>query len=176
MMAQDVTFGLKGGVNFSNVSKEDFDGESRTSFHIGGVMEALYGDKIALQPEIIYSQQGFTYQENGIERSLKFSYINVPVMVKYYVVKGIAIEAGPQIGFRNTAKIITTVNGEQAKQNIKRGLRGNDLSLNLGMGFKMTNGLNFNARYCYGLTNISVLQTDEKFKNRVLQLSVGYLF
>lgn len=176
LKAQDVRFGLKGGVNFAKASQGDIDNQSVTSFHIGGVMEALYANKIALQPEIIYSEQGFNYTEANMERALKLSYINVPVMLKYYPWQELFIEAGPQIGFLNTARLTTTTEGIVKTRSIKEGLRSNDLSLNLGFGFQLKNGWNINARYCYGLTNITDRLTDDKFKNRVIQVSLGYFF
>jgi hypothetical protein len=176
LMAQDVSFGLKGGINFSNASRVDIESKSVTSFHIGGVMEALYNDKIAIQPEIVYSAQGFTYSEDSEMRNITLAYINVPIMVKYYLTKGFAIEAGPQIGFLNSAKLKSTRNGENTELDIKDGLRSNDLCFNIGIGLLLDNGLNFNARYCYGITNIANRLTDEKFKNRVVQLSIGYMF
>ena len=171
-----LAFGLKAGVNIANVSQGGITTQSITSFHIGGVMEALYNDKIAIQPEIIYSVQGFDYMENGIERKFDLSYVNVPVMIKYYIFKGITIEAGPQIGFLNTAKLTMKTNDDSDTRDIKDGLRPNDLSFNLGFGFQMNSGLNFNARYSYGLTNIANRLADEKYKNRVIQFSVGYFF
>ncbi len=65
IMAQDVSFGVKGGVNFSNASQEDFTTSAITTFHLGVVMEAHYTEKIALQPEILYSFQGFDYGDDG---------------------------------------------------------------------------------------------------------------
>ena len=176
MMAQDIRFGLKGGFNISNISKSDLNGEPVTSLQMGGMMEALYSETIALQPEIIFSLQGFDYMENGIQRHFKTTYINVPIMVKYFVFKGISLEGGPQVGFLNTAKLTIDNPNDSETINIKQGLRSNDLSLNLGIGFQFSNGLNFGARYNYGLTNIVGRLSDDRFKNRVLQCSIGYFF
>lgn len=176
MMAQDIRFGLKGGFNISNISKSDLNGEPVTSLQMGGMMEALYSETIALQPEIIFSLQGFDYMENGIQRHFKTTYINVPIMVKYFVFKGISLEGGPQVGFLNTAKLTIDNPNDSETIDIKQGLRSNDLSLNLGIGFQLSNGLNFGARYNYGLTNIVGRLSNDRFKNRVLQCSIGYFF
>lgn len=176
MKAQEVSFGLKGGVNYSSGSKGDFDNQSITSFHIGGMMEALYDNNFAIQPEIIFSNQGFDFIENGNESNIKLTYINIPIMIKYYIFNGIAVEAGPQIGYLNSAEFNTNSTEGSESTDIKGGLKDNDLSFNAGIGFQLNNGLNFNARYCYGLTNIVNQLSDLQFKNRVLQLSVGYFF
>ena len=176
MKGQEVRFGLKGGMSYSNGSKGDYDSQTITSFHVGGIMEALYDNNIAIQPEIVFSNQGFSYIDEDIDSNLKLTYINIPIMIKYYLFKGISIEAGPQIGYLNTAKLETKSNEGSESQNVKEGLRDNDLSLNLGFGLQLKNGFNLNARYCYGLTNIINQLSDQQFKNRVFQLSVGYFF
>lgn len=51
-----------------------------------------------------------------------------------------------------------------------------DFGLNIGAGYQLENGLLFNARYCYGLSNIVKDAGDEWYKNNVFQFSVGYKF
>lgn len=174
--AQEVRFGVRGGLSLSNIPEINASTNARTSFHLGGVMEALYDDKIAIQPEIIFSQQGFDYAQDGVERVFKLSYVHVPVMIKYYVSKNVYVESGPQIGFLYSAELNTTVDGEQMDIDIKEGMRSNDLSLNVGLGFQVKKHLNLTARYCYGLTNVVDRLPHKKFKNRIFQVSVGYFF
>lgn len=174
--AQDVRFGVKGGVNYSNVVSDKLDNEPLTSFHLGGVMEALFTEKIALQTEILYSEQGFKTKGVNHQNTYKFSYINVPVMVKYFVTKGFILEAGPQIGFLNSAKFITESDGNSSKTDIKEALRSNDFCLNFGVGYQLSNGWNIGARYNWGISNITKEQLNQHLKNRVLQVSIGYLF
>ncbi|MFI1771586.1 hypothetical protein [Thalassobellus citreus] len=50
-----------------------------------------------------------------------------------------------------------------------------DFGVNFGIVYKLDNGLNFNARYNWGLTNITV-EHDITKNNSVFQLSVGYFF
>ncbi|MCK7590435.1 PorT family protein [Subsaxibacter sp. CAU 1640] len=176
MNSQDVRFGFKAGINISNSSEIETSTNSRTSFHVGGMMEALYENNFAIQPEIIYSQQGFDYILDGSERIFKFSYIHVPVMIKYYASNSIYVEAGPQIGYLNTARLETVIEGENKDIDIKEGMRSNDLSLNIGVGILFKNGINLNARYSYGLTNVVSGLPHDKFKNRIIQMSIGYLF
>jgi hypothetical protein len=176
LKAQDVTFGIKSGVTLSNVSTDFSQKGSLTSFHLGGFMEALYSEKIAVQPEILYSEQGFKFGDGDSNTTFKLSYINVPVMIKYYVVKDLYVEAGPQIGFLNTAKLILEQNENTTTQNVKDALRNNDLSLSFGAGFNIKNQFNIGARYNLGLTNFLNKELYPNLKNRVLQFSVGYMF
>lgn len=174
--AQDVRYGFKGGVNLSNVASDDLDHETLTSFHIGAVLEALFNEKIALQPEILYSKQGFKTSDFSEELTYKLAYITIPVMVKYYVTEGLIVEAGPQMGFLHTAKIISESDGNSDAEDIKEGLRSNDFCFNFGLGYQLENGWSLGARYNWGISNIVREQLNQNFKNRVVQLSIGYLF
>ena len=177
IMAQDVIFGVKGGVNFSNVSQEDLSTSAITAFHLGVVMEGRYTEKIALQTEILYSFQGFDYiDEQNIDSESRLSYVTVPVMFKYYVVERLSIEAGPQIGFLSTAKIKRETPEGSKTMDVKDGLRYGDLSFNMGVSFYLSDSFNLHARYCHGLTNVVNRLANDNFKNRVLQVSIGYFF
>ncbi|WP_456314955.1 outer membrane beta-barrel protein [Pseudomonas shirazensis] len=61
MNAQETRFGVKGGLNLSNIVGGDVDGtKSLVGFHVGGLAEIKITDKFAIQPELLYSAQGFT--------------------------------------------------------------------------------------------------------------------
>ncbi len=59
-------------------------------------------------------------------------------------------------------------------------MKGTDFGVNLGLGYKMENGLNFGARYNLGLSdNLDVDDFEAEgaeYKNSVIQISVGYFF
>lgn len=176
MQAQEVRFGLKAGVNIANVHDTNLNPSSITSFHVGGIMEAQYSEKFALQPEIVFSLQGFDSETEGSKENYKFSYIAIPVMFKYFVVKGVVLEAGPQIGYLNTAKL-ERQNGESIEEiDIKDAIRDNDFGLNFGIGFQTKSGWSIGGRYNLGLTNLVRKELDRDFKSSILQISLGYLF
>lgn len=164
--AQEIKFGVKGGLNFASVSGDNTkDIDVVTSFNFGVLSEIPISDKFSFQPEIMYSGQGYSFNDNTIA----LSYLNIPLMGKYYVAKGLSVEAGPQIGFLLAAK--------NEKTNVKDSFNTFDFGVNLGLGYKLENGLNFGVRYNLGLTDINNLDTSSsKNRNGVLQLSVGYFF
>ena len=165
--AQEVTFGVKAGVNLASIAGDDTDGvSSLTSFHIGGVAEISFSDKFSFQPELLYSAQGYSYDSFDV----KLDYINIPLLAKYYVAEGFSIEAGPQVGFLMSAKA--------EDEDVKDFVSGIDFGLGIGVGYKMDSGLNFAARYNLGLSNINDGEGSDDFKNQnnVIQLSVGYMF
>jgi len=167
--AQNVKFGVKGGVNFANLGG-DADGSSFTGFNVGSLAEIKLLDKFAIQPEILYSLQGSDFSENGFDDKLKISYLNIPVMAKYYVIKKLSVEAGPQIGFLLSAK----EDGEDVKDDFK----SLDFGFNFGVGYDITESFFAGVRYNLGLLNIADNVNGDNFKtnNNVFSISVGYKF
>lgn len=164
--AQKIKWGAKGGLNFASVKGDHaIDKETVTSFNWGILSEIPVSTPFSLQPELMYSGQGYSFKGHTIA----LSYLNIPLMGKYYLVKGWSVEAGPQIGFLFSAKDDAT--------DVKDSFKKFDFGVNLGLGYKFDNGLNFGVRYNLGLTDINnVHSLADKMKNEVLQLSVGYFF
>ncbi len=193
--AQEIKFGAKAGLNLSSVGGDETDDvESRTGFHVGGVAEIMISDKFAFQPELVYSAQGakseFSESGNGFsfteESELKLTYLNIPLLAKYYVADGFSIEAGPQIGILLSADaeftetetfggVTETFSGED---DVKDDISSIDFGVGVGLGYKMESGLNFALRYNLGLSNINDFEGSDDFKqqNNVIQVSVGYFF
>lgn len=170
--AQDVKFGAKVALNVSNISGDDTgDLKSLIGGQFGGFAEIGISDKFAIQPELMYSMQGAKY--DGGKTNL--SYLNVPVMAKYFVAEGFSLEAGPQIGFLLSAK--DKEDGEDSVD-MKDELESIDFGVNFGAGYDFTENLSAGLRYNLGLTNIvkNVPGEDFKITNNVFSVSLGYKF
>tara|TARA_B110000967_G_scaffold42530_1_gene42524 strand:- start:125 stop:691 length:567 start_codon:yes stop_codon:yes gene_type:complete len=170
--AQDITFGAKAGVNLANADAGDFDTDAVTSFHIGVTAELPISDKFSVQPELLYSIQGAASVSDP-DTTINTDFINLPIMAKYYVAEGLSLEAGPQIGFLVKAENNNDKTSET--RDIKDSFKSVDFGFNIGAGYKLESGLNFALRYNLGLSDITE-DDDDTWKNRVLQLSVGYTF
>ena len=170
---EGIVFGIKGGLNISNFIGDIKDNTFRTSVHLGIFSEIMVNDRFSIQPEILYSGQGFSgSSEPGFSRS-KYNYINIPVLAKIYVADRISVEAGPQIGFLLSAKERTDNDNITIKnQKIV------DFGLNLGLAYDLKNGVFFQTRYNLGLSNINSADNTNavKYTNSVIQLSVGVHF
>ncbi|WP_343587301.1 porin family protein [Flavobacterium sp.] len=164
--AQKIQFGAKAGLNFSTVSGDDTNGiDYVTSFNFGVLSEIPISEKFSFQPEIMYSGQGYSFGDDTVA----LNYLNIPLMGKYYITKGLSIEAGPQVGFLLSAKNEST--------NVKDSFNTVDFGVNFGVGYKLDNGLNFGVRYNLGLTDINNVEgSSSKNKNAAFQVSVGYFF
>ncbi len=169
--AQDIKFGVKAGLNLSTLQPELT--ESRTSFHLGAVAEIQLSDVFSIQPELLYSAQGAKDQDDSDNNEIfRVDYLTLPVLAKYYLIDGLSVEGGPQVGFLLSSE--GEDNGETA--DLKDVTKGLDIGLAFGLGYKMDNGLNFGLRYFLGSDVNDIDEDSEEFKNRVFQLSIGYFF
>ncbi|WP_027125177.1 porin family protein [Gelidibacter mesophilus] len=172
-------FGVKGGVNLSNVTGDDVnDSELLTSFHLGVFMELPISERFSFQPEVLYSGQGFAGLDNEVEYQL--DYIQVPLLAKVYLVKGLYAEAGPQFGFKVKEEIDYKLGADGGEIEIDDSyIKNFNTDLALGAGYKFDNGLSVSARYNLGLTKIfkdDTLLENIDAKNSVWQFGVGYSF
>ena len=191
---EDVKFGVKAGVNFANFGGDVENADSRTGFHAGVVAEFKLSENFSVQPELLYSQMGAKTEDSqtilGVnyrsEATSKFDYISLPILAKYYVIEGLSIEAGPQVGFLVSAKneSIDTVGGTSTTTSgdVKDSTKSIDFGVAGGLAYDLPIGVFFQARYYVGLSNIaddeSNDESDSDFsvKNMAVQLSVGYKF
>lgn len=195
----EVSFGVKAGLNVSTIGGDlgiaDYDNytdtKSKIGFHVGGLAELMLSEKFALQPELLFSQQGAKseyrdagFPEDNEDITTTLSYINLPIMAKFFPIEGLSIEAGPQVGFLVSDKTEVEFDGMTEDDN-EINYKSIDFGLNIGAGYKMENGLMFQLRYNFGLTKIDDGYDDVDFgvfgstfsrKNRNFQVSVGYMF
>lgn len=173
-------FGVKAGLNVANLTGDDTDDvDARISGVFGVFAKVSISETIAFQPEVLYSMQGATgsevYEGTNVDVTMKLDYINIPLMMKFYVADGFSFNAGPQVGFLASAKAKAEAQGVSAEEDIKDQLKGIDFGLNFGVGYDLPMGLGVDLRYNLGLSN--VFDTDEaEAKNGVLQFTASYSF
>lgn len=159
--SQSIDLGIKAGANFANIS--DASGLSnKTGFQAGIFGGIKFSDKLGIQADLLYSQQGAKFSGGDFD----LSYVNVPVVLKYYLFQGLNLQAGPQFGFVVDDNI-TKVFGSIAKA------EKTDVSGVVGAGYDFPFGIRFDARYNFGLTDVI---EGGKGKNSVFSLALGYSF
>lgn len=186
--AQGVAFGLKGGVNLSQVrgdgngSDQGFweaDAARTTGFTAGAF--ARFGNKVYLQPEFMISQKGGkTTGLLGIERDFKQTYFDVPVLVGIRLADVIRVNAGPVATF--------LVNEDQSfLDNIgitdsEEGFRKAILGYQAGIGFDIGK-INLDMRYEGNVNDVFNIdydnsQTQSQFagKGNAWMVTAGFTF
>lgn len=175
---KDGNIGLKGGFNFSTITGDiEGDVSRRMSFNIGLMLETKLSNRFALQPEVVFSSQGFKVrygEENLVNR---LNYVNIPILFKMFVSDVFSFDIGPQLGVLISAKQSSTSTNDN---DIKTVFNERDYALILGVSYKIMSRLNISARYNFGLKDIKNERLssfgDSKIKNGVFQLAIGYYF
>ena len=169
--AQQTRFGIKGGLNITKYGGGGYwDANSLVGFQVGGFAEIKIIERLAIQPEILFSAQGATLSPPFGDYDERLNYINVPVLAKFYITKQFTVEGGPQLGF--------LVSAEQEGHDAKGDFKSVDTGFNFGAGYNFTDDLSVNFRYTIGLSDILDYEfgTAGSPKNRVLALTMGYKF
>jgi hypothetical protein len=175
-----VALGLKGGLNFSKIDPAAGTAniDNATGFN-AGIFALVKVAMIGIQPEVLFSKQGseFTFDSENYEAN--FDYINVPILLKFYLPLGLNIQAGPQFGFLTVADLKNTATSTTSPDDVKNLFNDkSDMAVAIGAGWDLPFGLTVDARYNIGLSDMTFTpdgaSSSMSFKNKVIQLSVGY--
>ena len=175
-----IHFGLKSGLNITNIAISKYNNKA-------GVHAGIFGEfkfnNFAIQPELLYSLQGAQYSTevlNIVSATYKcnFHYLHIPLMLKYYVIDGLAFEIGPQLGILLSAKSEETFGSLSDSDELKDFMHDIDFSFNFGASYKIPSiPLGFYTRYSLGLTDIFENKLlNEPGKNRVFQVGAFVKF
>ena len=169
-----VSFGIKGGLNFTNMSfdKGSIDDilKNKTGFFAGlTVRVSLPVPGLAIDGSALYDQRegdvevytGFSDNDKSTEK-LKSQSIQIPINLRYEIGLGesanVFIFAGPQVGFNIGDKTKDLWN-DAAEWRLKT----SNFSANVGLGFTIMSHLQLTANY-----NIALGKTGEvDFKSAV---------
>jgi len=182
-----VTFGVKGGMNVSSLSKDEGldDQKSKIGFNAGVFANIPVAESFSVQPEVLYSQYGakadYTLLGTKYSSSTKLDYIAVPVMFQYNLIPNLYLEAGPEFGFLVSAKnkIKNENNGDSStSDNYKDDLKTFNFGIGIGAGYYFTPNFGLTARYVAGLTDVAKDRPNgsDAVKNNVFQVGLAYKF
>ena len=198
------TFGVKAGLNLSNMLVEDDDDtysddfKVNPGFHVGATAEFPITELFSFETGLLLSTKGVKASEEETfmgetvkyESKLNLIYLDIPLTAKAsFDLGGARIYGvfGPYIGMglSGKSKFEITAMGETEteEEDIKLGsdededdVKRLDFGLTMGAGVEISS-IQIGLSYGLGLANISPY-TDggSKISNRVLGISVGYKF
>jgi hypothetical protein len=183
--ATGASFGIKAGMNIANMHGDDIGGtQSKIGFIGGGFATFGLGDVFAIQPEILYSQKGYRfeqwymgalYRETGM-----LYYIEIPMLSKITIQAKGNIKPnffiGPYFGINLTAKKRIQAIEPPHEEDIEN-FRDTEFGMVFGGGvdFVGVRGkVGFEGRYTFGLTTTSEFWDD--IKNDVISFMLSYSF
>ncbi len=180
IFAQELKIGIKGGLNYSNVSGDvagllNFNGESTLGFHVGALASIGISDQFAIQPELIYNQLGTEQSIPGVNTTgiINLSYLSLPVLAKYYVADGFSIMAGPQLSYLIDSDLSVAAGNNDINTEFINIYNDVDLGINVGASYEFPFGMIIGANYYHGLTNVADIPLVD-VANRSFQASVGW--
>ncbi len=146
--AQDksgASFGIKGGLNYARI--------------------------LSLQPELLYSRQGFEntvqpFLGNSYKVTYKIDYINVPVLAKLKLGNVFSIEAGPQFGMKVSEKVESDNNVSDEND-----VNSFDTAIAGGLSLNFNGGAFIFGRFTQSLNEVV---KDSGSKNMVIQAGIGF--
>lgn len=194
LLAAQTLPGLRVGGSYSKINgisttKGSYDWQQ--SAHGGIFIMHKIGDKLYMQPELLYSQKGYRYEidrkNKGVfgdtikyQEKNRIDYLEVPLLVKLEA-KGVYVEAGPQFSFflsgERTETRTTNTNGtfsyHQNSRNLSRLVERVDVGFAGGLGYQFESGLGLGARFNQGFRE---LIDKENWKKLItLQASAFYV-
>ena len=181
MAQKQFTFGPKVGVDYTHYWGEDVNHGGQLNYQVGAFMEYRFTNKFSIAPEVVFAAQGGKYEVERLGITLKetdnVNYINVPVMLKFYVVPALSIDFGPQVGFnvysKNTAEVKAGGEGGKVTTDMKDYTKTVDVGVGLGLTYNITNDVFVQGRYTMGMTDVF---EHSKAKNGNAQIAIGYRF
>ncbi len=170
LFAQTPKIGVKAGLNISNIAWTT-NTDSRFGAHIGLLGHVHLAPQWALQPEVIYSQEGAKQDVTGGSVTWKNDYVNLPLMIQYMFDNGFRIEAGPQLGLLVNSKAEDDDGVEGSTNDV---FKSTNVSLGFGLNYLSYSGLGVGGRYNLGLSKINEPGFIQA-KANTFQLSLFYL-
>jgi hypothetical protein len=167
-----VRFGIKGGLNVSYETTSKSSSDTRAGIHAGILVEVPVARNISVQPELVYSQQGCSFQSNNKTYTEKWDYINIPLMFRFYVLdRRLGIEGGPQIG----VLVNGTISDGRTSVNLRDVYDVNDIDVAIcfGVSYSITDNFEIGLR-----SNVGVLKVTKNNENtgNTMQFGLAYRF
>ncbi|MCQ2213396.1 MAG: PorT family protein [Bacteroidaceae bacterium] len=179
MQAQTFQWGVRAGANINTKSSTPYcyDIKWRPGFNAGLVGIYNISDAFAIEADLQYSyvcsidttKYIFTnpYSKASLQNTTKSHFVDIPVLVKVRLFKGLCIEAGPQLGLQ--------ISNKQIYGGATNNDGGNVVNFSLvgGFSYAINDHWGVDVRYVHAFTNHIHSRED---RNRTIQLAASYLF
>lgn len=138
--------GVRGGLNISTI--EDIEASSKAGMYVGVFGNIKFSKFYSLQPELNFSMQGandvylssnYFPETNGGKDDIPLNYLGLAVMNKFNF-KSFFLQVGPSVDFLVNESVYNSSTM--------------DLSLNVGLGYDITNNLSVEGRYKVGVADV----------------------
>jgi hypothetical protein len=181
--AQDkpIAFGVKAGVNLSNIGGDVQNNDAKIGFNVGVTLDYGFTPDVYLLTGLELTTKGFKVDANGVDATSNLMYLQLPVHVGYKLsvteATRIVFHGGPYAAYGVGGKTKGTENGVKGEANSfgAGGYKEFDFGLGLGVGAEFGK-IGVDLGYDFGLVDIVDTGGLAKIKNRNAYLTLGYKF
>lgn len=182
-------FGIKGGLNFANVTNaESINSSSQTGFMGGIFLSPPSQGVLGFRSEVMYSRQGFNFETNTNTGNVNLDYILLPQLTTINIGKVVSLMLGFQMAFLINAEEKSDGSSGNPTEDIMEYYNRFDYGAAGGIEVYPFKGLLIGGRAnisfgklmkdpeSYSSGAPSSMIPDVDLKNNVVQLYVGYRF
>ncbi|MDR1937533.1 MAG: PorT family protein [Tannerellaceae bacterium] len=186
--AQSFFLTPRAGINLATITQTD--GRFKSGLNFGASGEYVLTPNLSTEVGLYYSMQGVEFPSKDV--SPEHNYLNVPLLVKYYVKKGtseggnrLIFFAGPQLDIKALVNKVSYAH-EYAGYLLSHDMsKPFGISAVIGAGYLFDVGLMLSANVNLGLTGIAkekfenygtFLTSNRTYKNLAIQFNFGYRF
>lgn len=176
-----VRAGVTGSLNLANtIDAYDYNYSTGTiaAFSAGLFLDVPVVFPFSFEPEVLYSQKGFTAQTTDGNLTSRSGFIDVPLLAKFKLAPGFNFLIGPQISFL-TSTTNTYSNGFTPNTQDNYNYNGNNVFLDsvVGVSFDVSPDVEIRARYTIDLTeNDGNGSYTPDYRNQLFQIGLGFKF
>jgi hypothetical protein len=184
LYAQNITFGVKVGPNFTTLGGEGSSGDEtkfRIGYHVGGYASFTISESLSFESGIQFASKGAKAIEepySSLSSSVvRNNYIDLPLLLKFRSGKTFYLLAGAQPSFMISSAVVlgdgknkVAINGSDIRDLWK----GFDFAGVIGLGVEVGAGMYIQTTYEHGFANVS--EISESVYNRGFKLTVGKSF
>jgi hypothetical protein len=181
--------GVKGGLNFANITKvSSINNSSNTGFSFGLFLAPKPRGLFGFHSEIDFSRQGYNFETNTNTGNVDLDYILLPQLSTINITRFVQIQIGAQMAFLINAKAVQSNSGSGTYDKLLSYYNRFDYGLAGGLEIHPFKGLIVGGRYNLSLGNMyKDLQTSApgsvpsfvpsvNVKNNVLNIYLGWHF
>jgi hypothetical protein len=181
--------GLKGGINFANVTNvSSINNSSNTGFAIGAFLAPKSKRIFGFRTEILYSRQGYNFESNTNTGNVNLDYILLPQLTTINITKFVQIQLGAQMAFLINSKVTESNGSTSGYGKLMDYYNKFDYGLAGGLEIHPFKGLLVGARYNLSLgdlyKNLGTANTGTmpsfipkvNVRNNVVNLFIGWHF
>lgn len=179
-----------------NVENKKLDAQPTAGVILGADLEYQVSNLFSVSAGLNWGQAGSGWEDLKINSSegtaemkdlkIETSYLNVPITFNFYVLKGLALRTGVQMGFLTSADLKTTLTMSSGNlnekiemdQSCKEDFKKFDLSIPVGISYEFSSHFVIDARYNIGITKVNKESEpgEKDSRNGVFALTFGYKF